>query len=445
VSAKLDEGVMFKLFLRYCYTGPQIGLKHEIDVGYRCRQCGFLLGAPITVTDFRTNEEFYEAQLQIIQQNQITVNQDSFNRLSDIVRKRGILKPLPVDIEALEENGLFALIGAKDSQFSRILAEVLPSVLALTKTNANTDDMDRALAWGPMSDYMDLLLHQIKGAIKYDARKSPPVFSILDGLLEDPWNEGPTAIVEYWCSKAESAGSQFEVVEVYGPNWLGLAQKHLTMLNTLVRENARWYGGEVSPDMLPVLRGISASIGPYMRAWASSVRSTHLSVTEARMLLRTIVFQGWWEGLDSGGALYEEVERDKQKVVKGVALWTQGLLLHAKQQFIRFSAETVKRILQDRAALERATIVAEFDNIKDDGQRASSLMLKKYGIGRWGQGQNLQSYDKDNFEFEREQRVRMGLDGSINAGSRAQIVIGDVNTAPEDGYDANQGADGDDY
>ena len=90
--------------------------------------------------------------------------------------------------------------------------------------------------------------------------------------------------------------------------------------------------------------------------------------------------------------------------------------------------------------------MAEFDNIKDDDQRASSLLLKQKGIGRWGQGQNLQTYNPDTFEFERSQRIRMGLDGTINAGQQAQIVIGqEVNTAPEDGYDANQAEDGADY
>lgn len=444
VSARLDEGVMFKLFLRYCYSGPQIGFKHEIDVGYTCRQCGFVLGAPITINDFGSTAEFYEAQQQIIQKNNITVNQEIFNKLSDIVRQRGIINTQPIDLEAMESNGLVNLIEAGQSQFTQILANLLPSLLL--KGRENTDAIDSGLAWEPMSEYMDYLLQQIKEAIKFDPRKSHPVFSILDSLLEDPWNEGPMAIIEYWCSKAKAAGTEFEVVEVYGPNWLGLAQKHLTMLNTMVRDNARWYGGEITTEMRPILSGISDTISPYLRVWNSSVRSNHLSTAEARMLLRTIVLQGWWAGLDTNGDLYAGVSKDKQKVMKGIALWTQSLMIHAKQQFIRYSEETVKRVLQDRAALERATIVAEFDNIKDDDQRASSLLLKQKGIGRWGQGQNLQTYNPDTFEFERSQRIRMGLDGTINAGQQAQIVIGqEVNTAPEDGYDANQAEDGADY
>jgi len=123
-----------------------------------------------------------------------------------------------------------------------------------------------------------------------------------------------------------------------------------------------------------------------------------------------------------------------------------------KQQYIRYSKETIKRILQDRAGLERDTIVEEFESIKDDDLRAAELIKKQFRIGRWAGGANLQKYDADTFEFENEQRKRMGIMGPsvepiLLEGSRPQVQDYGLALAggPEDGYDVAQGAEGDDY
>ena len=123
-------------------------------------------------------------------------------------------------------------------------------------------------------------------------------------------------------------------------------------------------------------------------------------------------------------------------------------MFHVKQQFVRYSKETIKRILQDRAGLERDTIVEEFESIKDDDVRAAELLKKQFRIGRWAGGANLQKYDADTFEFENEQRKRMGIMDKL-----VEQIVPEVANAfgfgadagPEEGYDVAQGADGDDY
>jgi len=82
-------------------------------------------------------------------------------------------------------------------------------------------------------------------------------------------------------------------------------------------------------------------------------------------------------------------------------------------------------------------------------------LKKQFRIGRWGQGANLQKYDADTFEFENEQRKRMGivdppvdliLLGPAAVQQQQQDYGFALGTAgPEDGYEVGQGADGDDY
>jgi hypothetical protein len=145
---------------------------------------------------------------------------------------------------------------------------------------------------------------------------------------------------------------------------------------------------------------------------------------------------------------------DRESTATGISIWTKLLMIHVKQQFVKFSKESIKRILQDRSSLDRETIVQEFESIKDDDERAAQLMMKQFRIGRWGIGANFQKYDADLFDFETEQRHRMGIvDAPVDPiyleGSGPKQAAEDygfnLSAAPEEGYDMNQGADGDDY
>jgi hypothetical protein len=87
----------------------------------------------------------------------------------------------------------------------------------------------------------------------------------------------------------------------------------------------------------------------------------------------------------------------------------RSLLQHARAQTKKYSDEEVKRMLQQRAAAERALILSEFDSIKDDDQRAVTRTLKNLGIGRWAIGKNIRNLDEGVLLFEEEQRRKMGI------------------------------------
>jgi hypothetical protein len=160
------------------------------------------------------------------------------------------------------------------------------------------------------------------------------------------------------------------------------------------------------------------------------------TLTDIQLVLRTIVLSVWRDALVTEPAATAEI-----------VACTRGLTAHVKHQFVRYSKETIKRILQDRASLERDTIVKEFENIKDDDVRAAELMKKQFRIGRWAGGANLQQYNTDTFEFEQEQRTRMGIVDAPFEPVAAAVAVAAIDAAdmPEDGYDVDQGADGDNY
>jgi hypothetical protein len=127
-----------------------------------------------------------------------------------------------------------------------------------------------------------------------------------------------------------------------------------------------------------------------------------------------------------------------------------------KQQFVRFTKERIKQILQQRAELERTSIVQEFEGIRDDDERGAALQMMQMRIGRWGKGGNIRDYDAGQLEFEIEQRRRMGvveptveqiaLEGAGPAAAAAgDYGLGGGQAEMGSAYDVNHLADGDDH
>jgi hypothetical protein len=211
-----------------------------------------------------------------------------------------------------------------------------------------------------------------------------------------------------------------------------------------------------------VIGNVAKVLGPLMRLWIERVRPGQQedgpwTLPEAQLVLRTLILQAWVDVLTPASWMYAELTTagERETVAAELANWTRGLMFHVKQQFVRFSDDQIQRVLQQRSALERASIVKEFEDVKDEDEQAAMRMTKMLGIGRWAVGsKNLRKYDPEVMEFEAEQRLRMGvvetavetvqLEGAgADAGGDAFGFA--LAGGPEDGYDVDQGAAGDDY
>jgi len=458
VEQIVEESVFFKLFLKYCYRGPQVGESHEFSAGSTCRQCGLALGKPVDLIDFSKEGAVILAAQQ--GELRIEVTQAAFVALSEAVRRRKLLRQVAAVGQAPWVVGLAALAktaAGRENSMGSILSSILEAIPAETD---GLDEIGRATLWTPMATYMDELRAGVSDRLGKGGR-TKDVMTLLDSMTEDPFIEGPRAVQEYWCAKVQAAASRYTVTKVTGAAWSGLSRKHNDMMNKLMTDNSMWYGGDITEGMQPVLRRLARATGPLLSIWIQMVRPAGASgsawtVTEAQLLLRTIVLEGWYDAITTTSPMYRDVASpaERETTATNVTSFTGALMLHIKQQFIRYSKETIKRILQDRAGLERDTIVEEFESIKDDDVRAAELLKKQFRIGRWAGGANLQKYDADTFEFESEQRKRMGivdppvdpiLMDAVVGGGGGGYGFAELAGGPEDGYEVGQGADGDDY
>jgi hypothetical protein len=466
VEPVVDETVYFKLFLRFCYQGPQVGRSHEFSFGHLCRQCGFSIRKPYDQIDFdKEGAEILASQEGPLK---IEVTAAAFEALSTAVRRS---KRVSVSSKAVGTvpwtEGLSRLVETATakgpyepfaSALTGILAAPLPEV---------TNVLGRSQAWGPLAIQYDELKAQITDRVgplvpkqpgkdaERRARDAVAAFDTFDTLTEDPFVEGPRALLEYWCAKVSAAGRGFGITSVTGAKWFKISQQHNELINKLLTENAAWFA-PLPDGARPVLAKVADTLAPFIQTWMNHVRpSPTWTVEEARLTLRTIVFTVWRDAVSTTSWLYEDVTvaAERETIASAISDWTRSLMLHAKVQVFKFSKDRIKQILQQRAELERTSVVKEFEDMKDDDQRAAELMKKAFGIGRWSMGKNLQKYNSDLFEFESEQRLRMGIaDAPVDPGLAENQGQGQGQTqdyglggaaGPEDGYEVTQEAEGD--
>lgn len=462
VEQSVEPDVFFKLFLRYCYRGPQVGELHEFSAGNACRQCGLELGKPLDLVDFSAEG----AGILAAQQGElrIEITEAAFDALSDAVRRRRILADGAVSTAMSWIAGLKALSTTlRAFPHYADIADALDASVASVETAgpAPLDEIGRVGIWEQITMLHDSLHEAIAEKIgplvpktggQAAARRAAEAnlaFTMIERLVEDPFIEGPRAVQEYWCAKTEATGVKYAVIDMPAKVSMTLtktgqiSREHKARLDKILRENGEWYGGTLRDDTRSVIRRIGLTLGPWIRTWIRYVRPSHSATSawtpiEAQQLMRTLIFRAWADALTTTSWMYESITTpaDRDAVSAETANWSRGLMMHVKQQFARYTKEQIRLVLQQRAEADRNRIVQEFEEIRDEDERAAVIVQKKMKLGRWARGANIREYDADQIEFEAQQRERMGIVEHAAGVILPEGAGGDYNLAEvqEDGY-----------
>jgi hypothetical protein len=427
VEQIVDESTLFKLFLNYCYTGPQVGRVHEFSHGNVCRQCNLALGKPFDLIDI----EKEGAGILAAQQGplRLEITRAAFDALSNAVRRNKFVVVPPAFERQEWRAGLqeFTRFLRTRDEFTGIASTLVAILAALPPADAPMEDLERAALWTSLSVIKDGLQAEVGDRIgplvpkksgriaETRAREAVATITQFELLTADPFLDGPRGLQEYFCAKALAAASQFQITSVNGARWFKLSEVHNERINRILSENSTWFNGVMDKNMFPILQRMATSLGPVLERWIELVRPGTAggpwTIEEGQLVLRSLVLQAWRYAVVPGSGFYQGVlpSAVHAATAAAVADWTNALLIHVKRQFARYSKEKVKQILQERAGLERDSIVEELGGIKDDDERAAALAQKNLGIGRWARGKNIKTLDADTVAFEIEQRHRMGI------------------------------------
>lgn len=433
VEPTIDDAVAYKLFLKFCYRRSHVGELHEFSVGNVCRRCGLALGKPIDLIDFDAEG----AAILASQQGDLRIEATTaelFNSLSDAIRRRKLIRPVPATKTTGWKEGLAEFAGYMSGGQFKVVGDALQTILAKmddVERSGNVGEYaaERISLWEPITNLYDTFHATIAEEIGpmtptqpgklHEARAREAVLALrmFETITKEPFVEAPRALQEYWCAKAFAAGSNFGVLRVSGAKWFSISKEHNDKLDELLTDNARWYKGDAADGpWKTILRRVGETIGPLIRLWIQVLRPSGAedhpvwTIAEAQLLLRTCVYKIWNDAIRTDSWMYTEIEAEdmREETAVKVANWTRALMVHVKYQYVKYSKEEIALRLQQRAELERTSIVEEFGSAQDDDTRAAELLMKSFRIGRWAVGKNIQKYDPDMYEFESEQRARMG-------------------------------------
>jgi hypothetical protein len=373
-------------------------------------------------------------------------------------------------------DGLRALIAETNKSASatvKATGEALENVLVAMADEravaaAQDDPLARVTIWEPLTRLYDALRTEVAERVgsgatgrigEARAREAAAAIATFDTMTEEPFLEGPRALQEYWCAKTLAAGTGFRVEKAPVLRWFKKAIKssHADRINKFVAENANWYAKEatLTDDARAVIGRIGQALGPLLGVWTAVVRpaakgeQSVWSVLDAQMVLRCLVLAVWQDATAATSWMYEGPASvaTRETTAGLVAEWTRALMVHVKQQFVRYSESQIRQTLQQRAEVERTAVVNEILGQADDDLRAAEFLKKTFRIGRWALGQNLRAYNADLLDAEVEQRRAQGIvETAIDPVLlESQLLAATMAATVEDGYDVDQGAAGDDY
>jgi hypothetical protein len=442
----------YKLFLKNCFAGDNMGLPHELNPAYECRHCGFeypsqlmyAIGSEIPINaDEKTRVKLMEsmsAQYTALAiealSTRVSINEESFRALEARVRERRQVAPItpPAIIPMFRR---FAAMGED-------LGDLLPSAAAewtlVTNTlremadESVTDIMERRGRLAPFASRYDALLTAVRGALNaaagtrvekesvdlaleslgkitenavgaVNARNIMQLFVVYGEQIADNYNNKNPKPAKWFVKISYSHSELIQRI------WNTVAEITTKRLEDLKRVDA-----SLQDVIRSVLRRFTGWLGRWMNIWINEFRpSAEIHESELTLLLRWTVLNGFAALLTRNSPMYEGTTSQssaRATSVKFLTSWILDALITAAQRVdtYQLTADQIAEKLNERAEMERAAFLKKFDDLDLD-LRKVELIKKKLKIGDWSVGatKNLFSYDANMFEFERDQRAAFGV------------------------------------
>ena len=440
-----NESDYYKLFLRHCYTGRNHGGVHEFGPDDACRNCGFIMprelffspGAEISETDGKRREAAYndllnrrkEIAIQAFAEQGIAITTETFRELEERIRlRKNVPDVLPVSILALPTrfesmtSELKSLLPAATADWKLFLAgfrAIQETGLKGLQRGRELTKFSTAYALRKKA-FKEIMLKGVeRAALAEDITKS---LKILKSISQRPDN-----IAKFIVSAAEQVSRTHAILlsPVKIASWFPkLIPSHKKLLEEIwerqsalsiraIKAIEELDNEDVTAAIQTALQAFASWLGGWLRYWTDEIRvGAELTEDEYTLLLRWSVYSGCLALLTSSSSFFAAAQSEavRTAAINFMKSWLVDALTTAGGIMTTYqkSPETIRDELNARQEMEKKAVIDEFDNL-DQKSRKMQLMMKKYGIGRWGLGKVASKLNPEIMEAERAQRAQMGL------------------------------------
>lgn len=466
-----DPSMYYKLFVKNCFRGENIGFPHEYGLDWVCRHCKYacppeleyLTGAELGGLDskkFQKAQEELEAKRQqlAIASLEGQVDEASFRALEDAIHSRksvaAFVYPGPVAVFEILESMRRQLAAAdlpdKDWGILQSIATRLiamppsPQRRAAVTPFATAHD---AAVKGLETRMMELLGTRPSEKMRESVQATLESLTMITAAVKGA--QGARNLATFLLVPMEQVATGYKNEKPRVNKWFPkVAPSHRELLHKIwSAQNAVTTAGLSALKDLKdnarllvqsVLRRLTTWMGPWLQWWIRDFREDFTGL-ELALMLRWSIAQAFHATLHEESPLLRGYPID---VRRAAMQFFHGFFIDALR-VARASIEKTQRTPKEiqegllaRQELERAEFIRRFD-VLDRDMRKIELMKKNLKIGDWAVGtmKNLFQYDADFYEFERGQRAAMGLpefdEGITGPGAAAQNPYGFTATDAE--------------
>ena len=451
------EELFYRVFLRVCYQGPNMGLPHEPGYTNVCSKCGFHfpddpyteMPTPPLAADKKVGEEMmkeWTTEMNAIvtrgkaelDAQRVAVTKETFQQLLDATHRRyqvEMVKPK----EPLTGMELMVRLANIKPEPSRGWREIMAATHGLLqKLPENADTISIAGAYGPMSEKIEgmyLMLYQTLGEEAHTA-------------LRRLMRQHPTQIVEsvrtYILTPFTRLLNGFNMESHYIQNAYELdpdtkkiitdnIHQHLGFINEL-RKHVKGYARikmqhakQQLSILLPIIQNeIRAELVPGGTIGLPYIVEYFILGLLTDFIDANIIPEWATEYTGTLGNINDDATK------LPIILYT--CINRLKVEGLDLTDEQIRDIIAHIEEKEALTFISQIDKLTPE-EKKIEMMKKKLGLGDWAVGGTKAVYtmNPELLERERERRKEMGIYDSVDTGG----AEGEGGGA-EEGYDHAQ-------
>ena len=442
----------YKLFMKHCFTGPNSGLAHEYSLNNKCRHCGFALPedllypptADISDSDGKSRErrlatiaeERKAAILAALNRAGIEINADTFRSLEDAIRRRHGLAP----VADLTEINLITRMQTMLPLYSDFLPVVtqdweslvnaLNEIITTQKSGLARTQVfmkDFAKRYKDRGDALNAAVNKNVTNADVAARNIEKLKNIIlitensvgsIGVrnLSRLFVTGGTQIATKFINNKPNPAKWFPSVTLSHKQLIEKIWKEESLITTRALERLEEFNdgdADIINTILIALERFTTALGAVLDIWVNEFRPGRgMNAEEYIMSLRWTVLSALLSLLTASSPLYagSPSATATSKAVDFMRVWIlEALDIYGKAvSKYQLTADQVRAAEESRAEMERNMFIADMDKQEREGRKLE-LIKKGLGIGKWAASRILSTLNPEGYEFEREQRARMGL------------------------------------
>jgi len=445
--------IIYRIFLKVCYDGPNKGLPHEPGYTNTCTFCGFdfpespyvpRIFPPIT-SNTKDLKAYFDDIDAIITKGKIaletqgvTINKSTFEEILDATHTAFKVPPY-VKKMPIAGMKLFEMLRRINPEPFEGWQQMLTTTMeGLSRLTPGADAIEVAETYGEISNFAAKIINDFEVRIGGDNARA------LQKVLESGPNQMIETVRTYFLIPFQRLVSGFHTTSLVfnklAPptnddinkslqihlEYLGLLAKRATgsTLNKL-----QWARDRLSDSLAILKKYIRGPTIPGGSLGLSYVTTALIGGILADFMNPNSVPPGF-------GDASAAVNSGARAPIQIIDVCIQKI----RMEGLNFTADQIREMIARRDQLEKNTYIKKYDNLTPE-EKAVAKMNKKLGLKEWAVGgtKAIYAYDPEQYERERVQRLEMGFADFMPVGDVRMAA----DTGAEGGYDNAQMAEED--